>query len=300
MATLHEFLLSAPPNDSISIEKLTSEATANRPNKLLLPAKLSLYCRKCAGDRFFSLKGDAYFGVGETFLQDFIVYKCNNCQMSTKTYSIRASRTAETHSGSASKFGELPPYGPTISAELQALLGDSLPLFQNGLKCESEGLGIGAFSYYRRVIEAQRDKLFDQVILVAKKLGAPEDVAKELASAKADRQFTVGLKVIRGGPLQALYIDGHNPLTLLHDAISEGLHGQSDQENMQSAQTIRLLLADFALRLTQLLEDHDEVQAAVASLLKAKLARNEQKKASPLKEAGGDEGKEGNLHPENK
>ena len=108
-------------------------------------------------------------------------------------------------------------------------------------------------------------------------MGAGEDAIARLRAAKADRQLTKAIEAIKPGPLQALYIDGHNPLMLLYDAVSDGLHGQTDAENLVTARTIRLLLAELAKRIEQVLADHAEVTGAVTKLLQAKAARQDGK-----------------------
>lgn len=40
-----------------------------------------------------------------------------------------------------------------------------------GRRCESKSLGIGAFVYYRRVVEEQRTAILGQIINVAKTIG---------------------------------------------------------------------------------------------------------------------------------
>jgi hypothetical protein len=66
---------------------------------------------------------------------------------------------------------------------------------------------------------------------------------------------------------QVLYIKGHNPLTLLHSALSEGLHADSDEKCLQAANDIRLILAEFAERLSAALEEKRELDDALRRLL---------------------------------
>lgn len=48
---------------------------------------------------------------------------------------------------------------------------------------------------------------------------------------------------------QTLLINGHNQLTLLHSALSEGLHDQTDEKCLELATSIRVVLTDLADRL---------------------------------------------------
>jgi hypothetical protein len=49
--------------------------------------------------------------------------------------------------------------------------------------------------------------------------------------------------VVQHGIPQARLINGHNPLTLLHNALSAGLHEQSDETYLELAQAVRVMLA---------------------------------------------------------
>lgn len=73
------------------------------------------------------------------------------------------------------KFLEIPQFGSPTRNRLLRLFGSDGNVFLKGRQCENHGLGIGAFSYYRRVVENHKDQLFDEIIKVAKKI-APETV----------------------------------------------------------------------------------------------------------------------------
>jgi hypothetical protein len=47
--------------------------------------------------------------------------------------------------------------------------------------------------------------------------------------------------MVKHGIPQARLINGHNPLTLLHNALSAGLHEQSDETCLELAQAVRVV-----------------------------------------------------------
>ena len=65
----------------------------------------------------------------------------------------------------------------------------------------------------------------------------------------------------------ALRMEGHNPLTLLHSALSEGLHAQSDEACLAIAEDIRVVLTEIAERISQSLREQAELTTAVSRLL---------------------------------
>ena len=137
-----------------------------------------------------------------------------------------------------------------------------------GRRCENQGLGIGAFVYYRRVVESHKDQIFDEIIKVAKKVSP--DLVAALEVGKAEHQFLSALDLVKAAMPQSLLIGGNNPLTLLHSALSEGLHAKTDKHCLELAQAVRVVLADLAERIGQALKDEAELSAAVARLTKSR------------------------------
>jgi hypothetical protein len=173
-------------------------------------------------------------------------------------------------SGVALKFGEDPAFGPATPTRLLTLLGDQRETFLKGRRCENQGLGIGAFSYYRRVVEHQKGRIFDEVIKVSKKVGAPGDVIALLSQARNETQFSKSISLVKDALPQSLLIGNHNPLTLLHNALSSGLHEDTDEGCLAIAQAVRVVLVDLSERLSQALKDEAELNAAVSRLMKPK------------------------------
>ena len=130
---------------------------------------IQLHCGSdsCNGTMFFratSQSLDLTATEGHTF---YVTYRCSNCQNTTKTFSLSACRDPRTTSGKCYKFGELPEYGPPTAARLIKLIGPDRDMFLKGRRCENQGLGIGAFSYYRMVVENQKNRILSEIITVA-------------------------------------------------------------------------------------------------------------------------------------
>jgi hypothetical protein len=145
-------------------------------------------------------------------------------------------------------------------------------------------MGIAAFAYYRRVVDNQRERIFDEIIRVCKVLSADQTIIDELNAAKKETQFTNAIETVKHALPQALFINGHNPLTLLHSALSDGLHGRSDEECLELATAVRVVMAEFAERMGQAMKDEAELTTAVTRLLKRKTATG-QPEAPPAESA---------------
>ncbi len=125
---------------------------------------------------------------------------------------------------------------------------------------------MAAFIYYRRVVENQKSRIFDEVIRVSKHLGAETELLEQLELAKSETQFTRAVEAIKRALPQTLLINGRNPLLLLHSALSEGIHALSDEECLELASSARVVLIEFAERLAQAMKDEAELSAAISKL----------------------------------
>jgi hypothetical protein len=91
-------------------------------------------------------------------------------------------------------------------------------------------------------------------------------MVRGLKEAKKQVQFLSAVEAVKDALPQTLLVDGHNPLTLLHSALSKGLHAKTDEECLELAKDVRLVLADMVERIGQALKDDAELKAAVSRL----------------------------------
>jgi hypothetical protein len=281
---LAEFLESTPPSSLTEISDLVeanyyqngafSGAYLTRP-------EIQLHCPddSCNGTRFFRCTTKKQISVSEEFSFEYISYICSNCRKTEKTFSLAVKRSGLDGAGSSYKFGELPLYGPPTPSKLIKLIGPDRDIFLKGRRCENQGLGIGAFVYYRRVVENQKNRILDEIIKVSEKLSAPAASIETLQQAKNETQFSKALSSVKDALPQALLINGHNPLSLLHSALSEGLHNQTDEYCLEIASSVRVVLGELSDRLGQALKDEAELNHALSKLLQGNSANNASKGA---------------------
>lgn len=235
---------------------------------------IMLHCTKesCGGPRLFECTSSRHV-VDGTPRDHFVKYRCKNCEEYTKIFAVQVNVDNIGKFGKIIKYGEMPSFGPPTPSRLITLLGPEKEYFLKGRRSENQGLGIAAFAYYRRVIESQRNRIFDEIIRVSKALSASKELLEELEKAKKETQFSKAVSVIKHAIPQALMINGHNPLTLLHSALSDGLHDQADEHCLSVATHIRVVLTEFVERLSQALKDDSELNAAVSTLLSLKSSK---------------------------
>lgn len=271
---LIDFFERTPPGTWAIVEDVATPRLATTPPSIYsslhqpeLP-DIELHCESCDGQRTFATRSEFSVAEGKSE-QLFVCYVCRNCRRKAKTYAVWAQRRSGEGGARLFKFGENPSFGPPLPSKLIQLIRPEWEYFQKGRRAENQGLGIGSFAYYRRVIESQKNRILDEVIKAANKLAAPPELIKELEQAKREIKFKKALEGVKHGLPQALLIEGSNPLTLLHSALSIGLHAKTDEECLATATDIRIIMTDLAERLASVLKDESELKNAVARLLKA-------------------------------
>ncbi|SCB10084.1 hypothetical protein [Cupriavidus alkaliphilus] len=237
-----------------------------------LPA-IQLHCSAdtCNGTRFFDPVEDEVVLVEEVS-DVFAHYKCRNCKGSEKTFGLTVGRLDEP-AAVIMKIGESPRFGSPMPPKLRKLAGSEVDLLDKGYRSERDGLGIAAFAYYRRVVESIKVRLIEEIIKASRALNASPKVIEDLEAAKRETRFTQAVEAVKHGIPESLYINGHSPLLLLHDALSDHLHDKSDEQCLETARIVRVLLAELAEKLSAVFADRKEVEGAVAALLQRRAAR---------------------------
>jgi hypothetical protein len=197
------FLQETPPTDDYILisDALQRDTNTVRYNTINRPP-LVLHCshKICSGPRVYRYKsGNRYLDQNEEITNTYLTYLCSNCGRTAKMFSlaVKAIDILSSKSALCAKFGEIPKFGTPTPNRLLRLFGGDSKIFLKGRQCENHGLGIGAFSYYRRVVENHKDQLFDELIRVAVKI-APDTVST-LQAAKGQHQFMNALDSVRMG-----------------------------------------------------------------------------------------------------
>ena len=269
--TLSEFLESNPPNQLIHISDLVEWDGYH--NTVKTP-EIQLHCdhKDCNGVRFFRCVSGKGKSLAIKYYEYFyLTYRCSNCQEVNKTFSLAAKVDVDAKpQGECYKFGELPTYGPPVSPKLIKLIGPDREEFLKGRRCENQGLGVGAFIYYRRVVENQKNRIIGEIIKVSEKIGAPKEKLEKLRNALTETQFSKALDMAKDAIPESLLINGHSPILLLHSALSEGVHALTDEQCLELASNVRVVLGELSERLSQALKDEAELIKSISTLMHKK------------------------------
>lgn len=216
---------------------------------------IHVYCEVCKSEQTFTVLKDymnysivSKWGILGTHNGQcdntviLIEYTCTACRNYHKTYLVKCFKnSASGRPPYIEKIGQYPPWDISVDKELQKILADHLEVYKKGLICESQGYGIGAYAYYRRIIEDIIDSLIDSIYSLYNQNDKEKykaEYVKIKSSKIADEKITIA-KVILPDSLRP---GGINPLSLLYDSLSKGLHAKNDEECLELAGDIRKML----------------------------------------------------------
>ena len=258
------FLETKPPNTPVKIQGLAVADGRVKTRWHFENPQIQLHCEHDDGPRRFD-PTDGIVYVSDSRNYEFITYQCRDCQTICKTFAVLATRSngADVE---AIKLGEYPPFSAPISSRIQKLLSKSdLELYRKGSRAEAQGLGIGAATYFRRIVEKQWKLLVTEIRKAAKRLGV-EDL-RLYDAAIQEKQFSKAVGMLTDAiPDRLLILNGENPLTLLYQPLSRQLHGLTDEECLQQAADIRVVLTALLENIADVLKAQDELHEAVMRL----------------------------------
>jgi len=238
------------------------------------PDEIHVHCdhEKCEGVRRHT-GGDNGKFKNDDDIYVFVTYKCTNCTVAEKIFGLKTERDGAKRTGICTKIYQEPPFGHPIPKRLFDIIGEeNREYFLQARRAIARGLGIGAYGYYRRIVENNKFDLVSSVLEIAKATNASTAQIALLENAKAEKQFSKAIEMLRDVSAipAVLLIDGHNPLALLHDLLSEGIHELTDAECLERSKEAEVVLCEIADRMQIALTERKTVKAAISSILNRK------------------------------
>jgi hypothetical protein len=265
-----DFLESTPAYVEGRVENLIRDLTPNSHETTwgFSSPRIQLHCEVDDGVRWFN-PGIENIGCAE-YKTIFVPYTCRDCGRWSKRFALILVPDLEANPKvlTAMKVGEFPPFGSHLSKRLADLLSKTdLELYRKGLRTEREGHGIGAAAYFRRVVDNQWKALVRKLRDAAEKLGTAPEKLRVFDEALAQPQFSTAVDMLKDAiPAKLLILDGRNPLTLLYKPLSVQIHELSDDQCLQQAADIRVVLNETFDNISRVLRDDETLKAAVTRL----------------------------------
>jgi tetratricopeptide (TPR) repeat protein len=165
------------------------------------------------------------------------IYICTHCQQFERYFYIKVDKKSK----SIRKVGQYPPWEIKSNRDTKYFSDKHSSYFKKALVCESQGYGIAAFSYYRRIVEEIIDSLLNEIseLLYGEELEKYKTALEEIQKTIVTQNKIDLVKDLLPPTLRP---EGHNPLALMHSTLSEGLHAESDDECLQCAMECREII----------------------------------------------------------
>lgn len=200
-----------------------------------------------------------------------VTYRCASCRDYHQFYFLYF----DLNLSYIMKIGQYPAWSISVERHLEEILGIYKSTYHKGLVCESQGYGIGAYAYYRRIVENIIDKLLD---LVSELLEDEEDVEAYQKALDQTRRSTVAkdkIVLVKDLLPKSLRPDNMNPLSILYDNLSAGIHAQTDEECLEIAGSIREILTFLVERINLAREDKESAQSFTENMRRLLDKRNQ-------------------------
>lgn len=189
-------------------------------------------------------------------------YICTGC----KTEQFQCWIEVNYNQGWIRKVGQIPPWSKVPEKQLTKLLSKHQSYYRKGMACESQSYGIGAYAYYRRIVEDIIDDLLESIT----DLIDPSEREKYLDNLKETKKTIVAqekIALVKELLPPILRPNDMNPLSILHSALSEGIHVKTDEECLETAQHVREILIFLASEIAYHRESSKRFTDAMRKLL---------------------------------
>lgn len=235
-----------------------------------LPVEISLHCQVCRKDQNWVTQLPKFPHTHKGSFHS-VIYTCKNCGRATAVFAFLWYDSQ--HVSSFHKIGQHPPLEEWVAPELARQLdADDLEFYKKALRCRNFNFGLGALAYLRRVVENRMNDILDLLSAAATEAGFAVEELKTFEDAKRSKRFDD--KVAYAAKILPPYLkpSGRNPIDLLHDLASEGIHAKSDAECIDIFDQSKLAL-EYLLRELQVRKEDAKAFAGALKELTARKAR---------------------------
>jgi hypothetical protein len=245
----------------------------------LIKVSINMHCEQCGSAQTFNMVNEYVppntaqnAGIGRRLFH--LEYACAHCRGFHRNFYVLIDAGTQV----LTKVGQYPPWDISGNKNIERMLGDHRQFLRRGLVCESQSYGIGAFAYYRRIVETIIDELLDSI---AEMLTGPELATYEAAleQTKKTRVTQDKIALVKDLLPKSLRPDGMNPLDVLHGALSEGLHEKSEEECLEVAEHLRTVLIFLVGQVAAHKATAKEFSESMKALLEKRAKRKADEKA---------------------
>ncbi|MBP8115648.1 MAG: hypothetical protein KAY50_09845 [Chitinophagaceae bacterium] len=166
------------------------------------------------------------------------------------------------------KVGQYPPYEIEPETALQKYLTDEdFANYKKALTTLSVNYGIGSYAYFRRIIENEIKRLIKDISELD--FDGSDNVKQAYRNYDSDHQMSKLIDTLNLYLPNSFKELGDNPIRLLYEQLSSGIHLETDEECVEKAKQIDILLRYTIRKVNEEKYQLGEVKAAINKLRKS-------------------------------
>lgn len=230
---------------------------------------INMNCHVCNSLQTFNMTNEYY--NNNVLAKNRVIdlrFLCESCKKFERRFFIHINSELDT----MYKVGQFPEWEIRMDKNLEKTLNKHAQTFRKGLVCESQGYGIGAFSYYRRIAEEIIDELLNSITDLIEEEHKTEYL-EALEKTKKTRVTQEKIDLVKDLLPSILKPNGMNPLGVLHSELSEGLHAATDEACLENANHIKSILTFLINQIIQSKESAKSFTTSMKSLLEKKAGK---------------------------
>lgn len=229
--------------------------------------QVEMECPKCKKSRPFSDRRPRGSGYGQSTpkLESNVYsfrFTCDGCSLSEYIFFVEV----DTEEKRVRKVGQNPAWSINLDKDLEKFLESDSEFFKKALICESQSYGIAAFSYYRRVLENSIGKILQNLRSVLELNNASSEEIEKIEKALNGIVMDERIKIAKDAVPSYLRPNGMNPLAIIYDTLSAGIHRLPEEQCLENSQHIRVALFYLIKALTQQSEEQKTFLSSMKSL----------------------------------
>ncbi|ABL98527.1 hypothetical protein SHAM105786_15925 [Shewanella amazonensis] len=255
---------------------LYSWKTFAQPEKMrtsLWIREIDEFCETCNQIRPFqdlrSLGGiTSHHPMGKIqFLQSgtsYFTFTCVSCKTENHTFLVEQEVTEETVK--IQKYGQRPRKKLERDGKLQKFFKEDAEYYEKALISLSNGYGIAAFAYFRRIVELNIVKLLDLLASDLDPSQANDPIKIAIDELRKESPMSDKIKIANNALPEYLKPDGLNPLGTIYSLLSEGVHSLTDEECLVKAESLQACLSFLIAELASRKRHKDSFKKMVGGL----------------------------------
>jgi hypothetical protein len=232
-------------------------------------SKIEMECSVCRKSRPFSDRRPRGSGTGagqsipklESDIYSFR-FTCDGCSSAKYIFFVEM----DVEKKRFRKVGQNPAWSINLDKDLEKFLEDDVEYFKKALICESQSYGVAAFSYYRRVLENSISRILQSLRSVLELNGASSEEVERIDNALNGTAMVERIKIAKDAVPNYLQPNKMNPLAIIYDTLSAGIHRLSEEQCLENSQHIRIALSYLIKALVQQNEEQKSFLDSVKNL----------------------------------